>query len=93
MGSCTVNGKIYHGNNISIVNNKVYIDGKLAEDGEETNSDKINITFTEGVFEKIEVDGDVYIKGNVKGNIQANGSINCDDINGNASAGGSIKKS
>jgi len=90
MGSCTVNGKTYHGNNISVVNNKVYIDGKAIEEGDQTNSDKVNITFTEGTFERIEVVGDVEIKGDVKGDVSANGSINCNDITGNANSGGSM---
>jgi hypothetical protein len=90
MGECTFNGKTYKGNNISIINNKVYIDDKLIEDEDSTSLDKINITFTEGSFDKIEVDGDVDIKGNVIGNVSANGSINCNDISGNASSGGSM---
>lgn len=80
-----INGKRFKGNNLTIKNNKVYIDGKLVEDDvvEEKNI-TINI---EGDIEKVKVDncnlitvngdcgsisttnGDVKTLGNINGNV------------------------
>ena len=89
--SVIINGKSYKGNNLSISGNKVYIDGKLVTDEDTESSEKIQITIEEGAqIETFEIDGDAEINGNVSGNVNA-GTINCNDIKGNASAGGSIR--
>jgi hypothetical protein len=82
-----VNGKKYEveGSNISIVNNKIYSDGKLVNK-EEINANSIII---EGNVENIETDLSVSCN-NVKGDIKAGGSINCDNVGGNVTAGGSV---
>jgi hypothetical protein len=82
-----VNGKKYEveGSNISIINNKIYSDGKLVNK-EEINANSIII---EGNVENIETDLSVSCN-NVKGDIKAGGSINCDNVGGNVTAGGSV---
>lgn len=86
-----VNGKKYSGNNVSIINDKVYIDGKLMTDDESSKSTKIEITIEAGTtINKIEVDGDLEVKGSISGDVSAQGSVKCNDIGGNDSSGGSI---
>ena len=94
-----VNGVIYSGNNLTIRNNKILIDGKDVT----VDAKQINISI-EGNVEKLEVDscekvsitgdvgnvktlnGDVDISGDVKGSVQTmSGDVDCRNINGSVS--------
>lgn len=96
--SITINGKTYNGNSVSIVNGRVYIDGKESLPGEE--GKEINIVVT-GNIENLEVDacqkilvtgnvgkvktvsGDVDVNGNITGDVQTtSGDIECEKIDG-----------
>lgn len=81
-----IDGKTYVGNNISIIGNRVYVDGKLA-DGPDENI--VDITVLCNV-DKIVSDESIYIKGNVTGNVEARTSVSCNDIYGNVKAGTSV---
>ncbi len=104
MNRIVINGKEINiqGSNISIKNNKVFVDGK-----EIANSDdilKANTIFIYGDVKNIETDksvscndvlGNVYAKGsvncdNIKGNVNSGGSVNCDDVGGSIVAKGSV---
>ncbi len=101
MGSqVTINGKSYFGNNISVSNNKVYIDGKEATPGE----DKVINISIEGNVESLSVDGCDHVTvsgsaGSVKtlsGNVNIKGDVSGDanTMSGNLSCGnvgGSVK--
>jgi len=82
-----VNGKKYEveGSNISVVNGKIYADGKLVNE-EEVKANTIEI---QGNINSLETDLSVNCN-NVKGDIKAGGSINCDNVGGNITAGGSV---
>lgn len=100
MGSITINGKNYVGNNITIRNNEVFIDGKSVD----KNSDSPVIKI-EGVINNLDCDMNVDVKGEVKsanikgnlncddilGDVQCGGNINCDDVEGNIHAGGNVR--
>lgn len=81
-----INGITYQGNSVVISGNTVIIDGV-------TQSDKLN-----GVVEirvlgdlvSLSSDASVNVTGNIKGDVRAGGSVNCDDVNGNVTAGGSV---
>ena len=100
MATVSVNGKTIKvsGSNVSIINGKVYSDGKLVEIPEQKT---INIT-VEGDVQTLKVDacdqvtingncgsvevaiGDVTVKGDVSGNVQSDtGDITCGNIGGN----------
>lgn len=103
----SINGQNFQGNNVSISNNKVYIDGKL-QDTEKYK--EINIVIN-GNIKKLSVDscdkvevtgdvtslktmsGDVEVKGNVLGDIKTmSGDIDCNNVEGNISTmSGDIK--
>ena len=101
----TVNGKTIRvrGNNISIINDKIYVDGKLLDE----DMDAKNITvIVEGSCGNLKVEGDVEIKGdcgnvdcsgschiegNVTGDVDASGSVTCGDVGGNIDASGSVR--
>lgn len=82
MGSTiNINGKTFTGNNITVTNGKVIIDGKEATD----HGSGANIT--------VEVHGDLQklncttaiIHGNVNGDVDAN-TVNCKDVTGDVDA-------
>lgn len=102
----SVNGVVYEveGNNISMTNGKIYVDGKLVETG--TLSGDVKLTF-EGDLVNLKSDTSVKVNGNVNGHVDAGGSVsvggsifsyvdaggsvNCTgDIDGNIDAGGSV---
>lgn len=88
-----INGKTYRGKNISVINNKVVIDGKEITSGNETlnievsgNVDKINCSghvVVKGNSGSIDCGGSVIVSGDVHGNIDCGGSCNCRNISGN----------
>jgi len=86
--SVTINGKTYKGNNVTVINNRVIIDGKDVTDKEAV-KDGILTVKVEGVLDSLTTDGDV-VAGLVKGNIDAGGSVSCDDVDGDVDAGGSV---
>lgn len=74
----TINGKSIEvtGNNISIKNGKIYVDGKLYQEHEELRSKDYviqNVTI-QGNVGNIDCNGDVTVTGNVNGSIYCNGS-------------------
>lgn len=87
MNRIVINGKEIkcNGNNISIIDNKVFVDGKIISEEAIKDSD-IHIY---GDVENIECQGSVECN-NVNGYIKAGGSVNCDDVGGNINCGGSV---
>jgi len=99
MSTFTINGVTYTGNNISVINNKVIIDGV----DQTPNAKQITITIDGNVTE-LKVDacqtitvtgnvnnlktqsGDVDVQGSVQGNIQTqSGDVDCGTVGGNIS--------
>ena len=97
MGKVVVNGRVYNtpdGASVSVINNKVYVDGKLYEDFSENKEKNIKITI-EGDIQAVKVDcGDITVHGNansvtgVNGDIKINGDVagNVKTTNGDISA-------
>jgi len=106
-GIVNINGKTYRGNNISINNNIVIIDGKRVDEDDQK---MINITIYN--IESIKVDvcnslvvkgtvggnvetmsGDIDITGEVKGNVTtSSGDVSCGNIHGDVTtSSGDIK--
>ena len=87
MNRIVVNGKSINcsGNNVSIINNKIFVDGKEITDEATKNCD----VYIYGDVENIECQGSVNCN-DVKGDIKAGGSVNCDDVGGNIICGGSV---
>lgn len=95
----TINRKSFQGKNLSMLGDKIYIDGKLITGDD--NQKEINITVDANI-ESLHIDycnnlhvigdcqsvvsknGDILIKGNVIGDvINKNGNIICRDVAGN----------
>lgn len=90
MNQININGKQYNipNGNISIKNNKLYVNGKLVT--EDNNIYKATEIVIKGDVENIETDKSVKCN-NVKNSIKAGGSVNCDDVGGDIYAGGSVR--
>lgn len=101
--SITIGGKrlTYEGNNVTIRNGTVMVDGKVVTGGEKTEGlviEKIegatNIEAYESLTIHGNVQGDVDARkslscGDVEGDVRADSSVNCGDINGDLYANGS----
>jgi cytoskeletal protein CcmA (bactofilin family) len=88
MQSITINGVTYTaGKNINISNGDITIDGDrvIIED---TQDIIINITNCNDL--EIKSDKSIQVNGTINGNIEAMGSVNCDDVEGNIQANGSV---
>lgn len=87
MNKITINGITFEvqGNNISIHNGTVKVDGVEVKGGL---SGRVDIKF-EGELASLRTDGNVEC-GNVQGNVDAGGSVHCGNIGGNVDAGGSV---
>ena len=89
MNTIIINGtKIQtSGKSISVNDNSIYVDGNLIVDNLKGT---VDIKF-EGDLASLKCQGSATIYGNIKGNVDIGGSLNCKDIIGNVDAGGSIK--
>lgn len=88
MNIININGRSISvsGNGITINNGKVYVDGKLVEEGL---SGQVEVSFT-GDLASLKVDGSATVNGNVQGRLDAGGSVNCKDVGKSVDAGGSV---
>jgi hypothetical protein len=98
----TVNGKTYIGNNVTINNGQVIVDGKVQEKGVsgvvkvivEGKIDSLktqsSVEMHGSVLGDIDAGGSVKVSGDVKGSIDAGGSVSCGSVGGDVDAGGSV---
>lgn len=104
MGTVSINGKTYTGNNISIINNQVFIDGVSQEKGlqgilevriegkMETVSCDAALTIT-GDVGRAKAGNTLTIHGNVLGDAEAGNTLTCKNIGGDARAGNVVSAS
>ncbi len=80
-----IDGRTFQGNNVSIINGHVTIDGKPI-DGQLNGVVKIEI---EGVLQSLATDADVHC-GDVQGDVKAGMSVTCGSVGGDVDAGMSV---
>ena len=85
MSIITIDGKSFVGNNLSIINGVVSVNG-IVQNGKVSGIVKIVI---EGNIDNLKTDATVEVHGNVQ-NIDAGGSVQCGSVGGNIDAGGSV---
>lgn len=89
MSTIIVNGRridLPNGRNISVVNNRVFVDGKEVTDS--ALSGIVEIKW-EGPLANLECAASVSC-GDVGGSVRASGSVNAGDVGGDVKAGGSV---
>lgn len=84
MGSITIDGVTYSGNNIKINKDTITIDG------EQVSMKKQDSLKIEGFIDTLICDRNVDVHNSTVGSIQAKGSVTCDDVGGDVHAGGSV---
>lgn len=87
MAKISIGGRTFTGNNVSILNGVVIVDG-VQQDGTLTGQVELKI---EGTLDSLTTDASVNMKGQINGNVEAGGSVRCDDVGGNVNAGGSVR--
>jgi len=90
MAKITINGNTFEvsGNNVSIINGTVRVDGNVVVSGL---SGGVNIKW-EGGLASLTTDSSVTCT-DIHGSVNAGGSVHCNDISGSVSADGSVKAS
>ncbi|RYD62403.1 MAG: hypothetical protein EOP83_14680 [Verrucomicrobiaceae bacterium] len=90
IGKLTVTGE-----EVIITGNAVSVDGEALSQSEAEKAflipGVVNITLIDGTLQNLTTDGTVNVAGNVKGNITAGNSINCEAVGGNVEAGNNIR--
>jgi len=83
-----INGKKYESNSgsMTVIGNKVYIDGKLAEEYDEKNIIQLTVT---GNIQHLDCDCSVVVNGDVH-DVEAGTSVKCNNVYGDVDAGTSI---
>lgn len=76
-GNIVINGKSYSGKNLTIKNNKVFIDGVE----QESSSIQLNITIN-GDVNSMDITGDTVVNGNVTKINVGVGDVKCNDVAG-----------
>lgn len=104
--SVTINGTTYEGRNVKVVNDKVWIDGKLIDNASPDKKGILHVHVT-GTLHNLDAGGSVtcedvagYVDaggsvqaGNVGGYVDAGGSVRCGNVGGDIDAGGSVRHS
>lgn len=86
MATINIDGRTFSGNNVTIRNGRVIIDGKEQEGAV---NGVVEVRVTEGILDKLETDASVTC-GDVRGTVQAGGSVTCNNVGGTIQAGGSV---
>lgn len=90
MGKVTINGVQFEGNNVTIINGKITIDGVSGVVGSSALCGVVEIRITEGTIGSLTTDASVTC-GLVSGDVSAGGSVKCDSVGGSVNAGGSVR--
>ena len=86
MSEIWIDGKVFRGSSVSIINGVVTIDG-ARQDGAVSGVVEIRVT---GTLHELVTDASVTCQ-NVTGTVQAGGSVECGDVGGTVQAGGSVE--
>lgn len=83
-----LNNVRYEGENIEVLNGKVYVDGNLAEPID-ISSGILEVRVVEGSIEHLDTVGDVRC-GDILGNVSTTGDVECGNVGGSISTTGDV---
>ena len=86
-GTCTINGKTYKGNNISIIDGVIYIDGKIADKSNASLNTTIIVKITGNVDRISTESGDVEVTGHAGKISTGSGDVSTGNCAGAISTG------
>lgn len=95
MSTVRVNGKdvkVPDGSVVNVVNDKLYINGLEWKGGEDDDGSLTGVVRLElsGDIKEVKTDASLHVHGDVQGSASAGGSIKCGNITGHVKAGGSV---
>lgn len=90
MGTVTIDGRTFTGNTITMQNGRILVDGKDITDQTGVDMKTVLEVRVTGDIENLSCEKSVTVVGAVTGNIDARGSVNCDNVGGDIKAGGSV---
>lgn len=91
VGNITIGPRSFQGRDLSIINDRIYVDGvdvTDSPDGKITGIVEIKVT---GDVNVVRCDRSLTITGNVQGDATSGGSLRCGNITGNATSDGSLQ--
>lgn len=96
MSTVRLNGKdikVPDGSIVSVVNNKLYINGLEWEGDEEDDGRLTGVVRLElsGDIKEVKTDASLHVHGDIHGSVTAGGAIQCGNITGHVRAGGDVK--
>jgi hypothetical protein len=90
MATFNISGRSFRGQNITITNDRIVIDGKDVTDEYDIKPAGIlEIKITEGVIGNLTTDANVSA-GDISGNVDAGGNVSCGSVGGSVDAGGNV---
>lgn len=90
VGSISINGRTFSGNNLSMVGNRIIVDGRDVTDDTGVEMKSILEVKITGDVQDVSCDRGLTIVGTVRGNIDAKAAVNCDSVGGDIKAGGAV---
>lgn len=89
MNKVIINGEVIKtkGSNISVVDDKVLVDGEIVKGGLKGT---VDIRF-KGDLASLYTNANATILGDVNGDVDAGGNVECGDVGGDVDTGGSVK--
>lgn len=88
----SIQGHSFNAKSINVSNNRVYVDGVDVTDTLGKITNNTLRVEVTGTLASLKADGSVVCQ-DVDGNVEAGGSVKCRDVNGNVNSGGSAKAS
>lgn len=89
-----INGKRFEvpdGAEVSIKDNKIYVGGEELNGGIEVGDRELHIYIAEGArVEGVRSEKSLNVHGEIHGNVQAGGAVNCDNVEGDVYASGAV---
>lgn len=90
MATFNISGRSFRGQNITITNDRIVVDGKDVTDEYDIKPVGIlEIKITEGVLGHLTTDANVSA-GDIAGDVDAGGNVSCGNVGGDLDAGGNV---
>jgi hypothetical protein len=89
VGTISIGGRSFQGNDLDIVGGRIYVDGKDVTDDANYQGGDVKVEIT-GDVGSVKSDRSVSVRGSIHGDVEAGGSVNCSAVSGKVEAGGSV---
>lgn len=93
MATIRIGSTTFSGTTVTVRNNRLLIDGNFVESHQIESGIKNGImeVHISGVVESVQSDASVTVVGQIKGDVHAGGTVNCECVGRDVTAGGSVR--